>query len=112
MPLLDEAAAATTAPSPSGGVAARLQVLGPVALALGDTACCTQPGHSTDTFTCGAIIASSWCSVSESATTACLLALYGPMNGAATRPATDAVFTMCASRLLHQQRHERAHARG
>src|SRR5438132_12565492 len=57
----------------------------------------TQPGHSTETFTCGALSASSWCSVSEIATTACLLALYGPMNGAATRPATEAVFTMCAS---------------
>src|SRR5947209_975328 len=57
----------------------------------------TQPGQSTDTFTCGAIIASSWNSVSEIATTACLLALYGAMNGAATSPATDAVFTMWAS---------------
>ena len=57
----------------------------------------TQPGHSTDTFTCGAIIAISWCSVSDSATTACLLALYGPMNGPATRPAIDAVFTTCPS---------------
>src|SRR5437588_3284479 len=57
----------------------------------------TQPGHSTETLTCGAIIASSWCKVSERPTTACLLALYGPMKGAATRPATDAVFTMCPS---------------
>src|SRR4029077_15159088 len=53
--------------------------------------------HSTDTFTCGAIIAISWYSVSDSATTACLLALYGPMNGPAASPAIDAVFTMCAS---------------
>ncbi len=37
-------------------------------------------------------------------------ALYGPMNGAATSPATDAVFTMCAFGLLHEQRHERTHA--
>src|SRR6185436_4442161 len=31
------------------------------------------------------------------ATTACLLALYGPMNGPAASPAIDAVFTTCAS---------------
>ena len=54
----------------------------------------TQPGQSTETWTWAADIASSWSSVSESATTACLLALYGPMNGPATRPAIDAVFTM------------------
>src|SRR5689334_12170948 len=57
----------------------------------------THPGHSTETLTCGAVIASSWYSVSEIATTACLLALYGPMKGGATSPAIDAVFTMCAS---------------
>ena len=40
---------------------------------------------------------SSWNVVSLMATTANLLALYGPMNGAATSPASDAVFTMWPS---------------
>ena len=53
----------------------------------------THAGHKTETFTCAPAKASSWCTDSEMATTACLLALYGAMYGAATSPATDAVFT-------------------
>src|SRR6478672_12235370 len=54
-------------------------------------------GHNTLTPTPGAVIAHSWASDSEIATTACLVALYAAMNGAAFSPASDAVFTTCPS---------------
>ena len=89
---------------------ARAGRVGPVAAALARCCVLTHPGHSTETFTCGAIIASSWCSVSEIATTACLLALYGPMNGAGDQPRDRRGVHDVRLGLLHEQRHERADA--
>src|SRR5579884_379532 len=54
----------------------------------------TKPGHSTETPTPVAPnMRRSLASVSEMVTTACFDALYGPMSGAETNPASEAVFT-------------------
>ncbi len=52
-----------------------------------------NPGHRTETLTGDPVIASSSASASDSPTTACLVAVYGLMNGNAFSPATDAVLT-------------------
>ena len=54
----------------------------------------TMPGHSTDTPIADPSSASSWCNVSEMATTANLDAWYAPSPGTVIIPAMDAVFTM------------------
>src|SRR3990172_2359079 len=53
----------------------------------------TTAGQRTDTFTLEPVRDSSWYSVSESATTACLLAQYMPSQGRVCNPAPEAVFT-------------------
>src|SRR5687768_11380881 len=57
----------------------------------------TYAGHSTETPTFELRSRRSWCSDSDSATTACLVTLYAPEPGGEMRPDTDAVLTMCPS---------------
>ncbi len=57
----------------------------------------TKPGQSTLTRTGEAAISRSRASTSERATTACLVATYGPISAGERSPAIDAVFTTCPS---------------
>jgi cytochrome P450 len=52
----------------------------------------TQPGITTETWTGTRASATSWCRVSDSATTACLLATYALWKGSVVTPPTDATF--------------------
>jgi hypothetical protein len=54
----------------------------------------TYAGHSTDTPIFEPCSAKSWYSVSDNATTACLVTLYIAEPGGLIRPATEAVLTM------------------
>src|SRR5688572_10367071 len=57
----------------------------------------TYAGHSTETPTCESRSRRSWCSDSDSATTACLVTLYAPEPGGEIRPDTEAVLTIWPS---------------
>ncbi len=70
----------------------------------------TNPGHSALTLTGDPDAASSRNSPSLSATTPCLVTLYGAAPGSAVSPAIDAVLTMWPTTLLLHDRQERADA--
>ena len=97
--------------SPHRGIGDRLASQAPGRLrALSAIACCTHPGHSTETFTCGAIIASSWCSVSEMRDHRVLARVVRTHERRGDEPRDRRGVHDVRFGLLHQQRHERAHA--